>query len=408
MHDRLSGRYVPDDVTSELAAEIDERLDRWQSALGGGSPGVLDRRLAWDGHDRRSIRPLLGRVKLARGEPAPAWAEILRRCMNRAASFAESSREEFSFVDGNAPMPFEEVYLPFVAASQELLETRAGASLAHFSAGARRNMQLGLLARLTSISSAALDLEYAIFREERASLWRLEAAVLGRSPSRQIYEKFVQALLRDGLLDFYQKYPVLGRLAGTAIQLWLDALVEMIARFNKDLPQIEGVFHGGAPAGAIEHLQLWLSDRHHGGRTVMRATFTSGLQIIYKPKCIRLEREFSNLLGWLSKEDLDLPFAPLKVLSMEGYGWVECARHRPCQNEAEARRYYLRAGMLLCLAHAMEATDCHHENLLADGEFPQWVDLETLMQCPTRPQDGSEKPSAPTLANALLAKSVLK
>lgn len=140
----------------------------------------------------------------------------------------------------------------------------------------------------------------------------------------------------------------------------------------------------------------------------MLLTFASGLKVIYKPKCIALEVAFSDWLRWLAQEGLELPFRPLQVLSMERYGWVECIAHAPCQDEDEARRYYLRAGMLLCVAHAMEATDCHHENLIAEGEFPQWVDLETLMQCPTRLEEGQEKLSAPALANDLLANSVLK
>jgi lantibiotic modifying enzyme len=46
----------------------------------------------------------------------------------------------------------------------------------------------------------------------------------------------------------------------------------------------------------------------------------------------------------------------------------------------EAGGYYRRAGKLLCLLHLLGATDCHAGNVIACGERPVPVDLETLLQ----------------------------
>ena len=53
--------------------------------------------------------------------------------------------------------------------------------------------------------------------------------------------------------------------------------------------------------------------------------------------------------------------------------------HASCEEDAEAGRYFRRTGMLLCLLYALQATDCHNENLIACGEHPVLIDAETLM-----------------------------
>ncbi|MGH8002192.1 MAG: type 2 lanthipeptide synthetase LanM family protein, partial [Brasilonema sp.] len=53
--------------------------------------------------------------------------------------------------------------------------------------------------------------------------------------------------------------------------------------------------------------------------------------------------------------------------------------HLPCEDEAAAQRYYQRVGMLLCLLYVLQGNDCHQENLIACGEHPVLVDLETLL-----------------------------
>ena len=56
--------------------------------------------------------------------------------------------------------------------------------------------------------------------------------------------------------------------------------------------------------------------------------------------------------------------------------------------EAEAiQRFYERQGAYLALLYALEATDFHLENLIAAGEYPVWVDLESLFHLRTEGMD---------------------
>ena len=53
-------------------------------------------------------------------------------------------------------------------------------------------------------------------------------------------------------------------------------------------------------------------------------------------------------------------------------------KHEPCLDLEAVARYYWRAGCLLCLLYAISAIDFHAKNLLACGEYPVPIDLETL------------------------------
>ena len=131
--------------------------------------------------------------------------------------------------------------------------------------------------------------------------------------------------------------------------------------------------------GNVVELQPSLSDAHRGGRSVVALTFASGRRLVYKPKDMGTEAAYQRLLAWLNDQGAPLSFKVLKVLDRSTHGWEEFVPHLPCQNPDEGRRYYERAGMLLCLFYVLEVTDCHYENIVASGEYPVLVDAETVM-----------------------------
>ena len=200
----------------------------------------------------------------------------------------------------------------------------------------------------------------------------------GNSPKQQ-YEDFIRTILGKNLLSFFEEYCVLARLAATLTDFWIEATAQLIQRLAIDLESIQITFQKNTELGLVTDVNSSISDPHNHGRSVIALTFTSGLKLIYKPKDLSLEVAYFQLLNWFNQHDSPLPFKPLKVLNRATYGWVEYAQHTPCQTEEEAKRYYQRAGMLLFVLHVLEATDCHNENLIACGEHPVIIDLETLM-----------------------------
>ena len=111
---------------------------------------------------------------------------------------------------------------------------------------------------------------------------------------------------------------------------------------------------------------------------VLLATFASGLKVVYKPRRLAVDVHFQRLLDWLNERGARPRFRMLAVLDRGAYGWMEFVRATGCHSQGEVRRFYERQGGYLAILYALEATDFHYENLIADGEHPVLLDLETL------------------------------
>ena len=155
---------------------------------------------------------------------------------------------------------------------------------------------------------------------------------------------------------------------------------ELLRRVEADRREIAASLGGGRPAGSVLEVQSGRSDPHDGGRTVALVRFVSGLRVVYKPRPVGLEAAFGELVDWWTARagGLDL-FAP-RVVDRGRYGWMELVAHEGCPDGEAAGRYYERAGALIALAELLDATDLHCGNVVAHGEHPVLVDLETLLQ----------------------------
>ncbi len=159
-----------------------------------------------------------------------------------------------------------------------------------------------------------------------------------------------------------------------------DVPAELHRRFDADRRAIEAGFNHGQPVGAILNVGPGLSDPHDGGKTVRIVTFASGLRLVFKPRPVALEAAFHALISWCNA-DLGGPHLRAGVVLDRGdHGWMEWIEAAPCHDEAAVNRYFERAGMLIAIAWILDATDLHFGNVIACGEHPVLVDLETLLQ----------------------------
>ena len=67
----------------------------------------------------------------------------------------------------------------------------------------------------------------------------------------------------------------------------------------------------------------------------------------------------------------------VRCLSRQTYGWEENIENKSCNTKEEIERYYFRLGIHLFLGYALGATDLHGENIVAYGEHPVIIDMET-------------------------------
>ncbi len=381
LEERLSGDFVP--VEGADAALVDERLEAWCQALGRGDWDRLERRLAWDGLDPETVRPALGHVRLREGASLPEWSGLLAEVLRL---FPPERREEaddvwpaeMGFLDAEDALPFEEILAPFVLVARERLAGRTAAFGKLLSAEARTALERSLLRSLSIASGEVLFTEFEAMRAREQSSWDRLFALAQDPEGRSMYRRFVRRSGEGGMARLLRRYPVLARQLGTISQLWVEATAEFLGRLEADTPELQRLF-GDEGLGDVVEVEPSLSDPHRGRRSALALTFASGLKLVYKPKDMGTEAAYHRLLALLNERGAPLPFKVLRVLGRSTHGWVEFAEHLPCRDRDEARRYYERAGMLLCLFYALEGTDCHYENIIASGEYPVLIDTETLM-----------------------------
>ncbi len=383
-----------------------ERIEQWCEVVAQGDWEKFHKRLQWDGLELNTVYSLLS-TPLAPSKPLPTWAETLREIIQTTAKFnlAEISSDTYQFlINPEKPLAFAHLLLPAVLVGRQKLITCLESlsseclPLKLLSQEAYLQLERGLLERLVNLSAKTLQFEFSNFRPQDYNLLNLLsdqfnflAEVLSASPSKKYYLDFVDQQLQDGLLTLLQKYAVLGRLIATTLDFWVEATAEFLQRLQTDTAEIEDSLHlQEIPLGKVTAICGSLSDFHNRGRSVLILTFASGKKLLYKPKNLGLEIIYNQLLDWCNQHDSPLPFKVVKLLDCQGYGWVlDYIEQLPCENEAEAQRFYQRAGMLLCLLYLLGGNDCHYENLIANGEHPVLIDAETLLHPQAQPIEGS-------------------
>jgi class II lanthipeptide synthase len=207
---------------------------------------------------------------------------------------------------------------------------------------------------------------------------RLQGLLPGDTPEARFHHFTERLRQLEHTLALWQEYPVLARQVVNCIRQWVTNSLELLERLCADWPRLRQTFSPEDDPGPLTRLGSEAGDRHRDGRTVIVLEFRSGLRLVYKPRAMALAVHFQKLLSWLNAYSHDLPFRTTQILDCGTYGWMEFITASPCASRQEVERFYQRQGGYLALLYAIEATDFHLENLIAAGEHPVLIDLETL------------------------------
>jgi type 2 lantibiotic biosynthesis protein LanM len=232
---------------------------------------------------------------------------------------------------------------------------------------------------------------------------RLQGLLQGNTPEER-FQSFIQRLRqRDVALSILQEYPVLARQLNICINYWVAFSLEFLQHLCNDWELIRAKFNPNNDPGVLTEVRGGEGDSHRDGRSVVIAKFSSGFQVVYKPRAMSLDVHFQELLNWINERGNHPPFRTLNILDRGTYGWVEFVEAQTCTCEEEIQQFYQRQGGYLAILYALEAVDFHHENLIAAGEHPILLDLEALFH----PRVGGvDLKQADELANSTLGYSV--
>lgn len=214
---------------------------------------------------------------------------------------------------------------------------------------------------------------------------RINQELRGDNPQER-FNSF-KNLLRSKTKQFalMEEYPVLFRQVYECLNTWREVSQRFILHLTNDWATIQDTFDV-VEMLPIRKIHINAGDRHNGGQTVTILTFGSGEKVVYKPRNLSVDIHFQELLLWLN-ENLTVKHKILKICNKESHGWMEFVHHLPCQNKEEVQRFYERIGSMLCLLYVINAVDFHHENIIAHGEYPVLIDLESLFHPETFLED---------------------
>jgi len=363
----LSG--MPGQTDSALARR---RLERWRHQPPFSSDGFLARRLASEGLDEEAFFRLLGETpeSLAARAPTPSWLLVLEEAFSHAApreAVPDAAWGRSDFLPAMAPL--------LAWACDRLRRGAAELAAEHpgapFDPEAAPGLFLPLLPfPVNVLIGRTLSVELHIARQE--------GRLTGETPEER-FRGFVASLGQpEACLDLLRRYPVLAQQVTLCFLQWCDFALEILRRLTADWPGLGARFRPEPDPGLLAEIGGGAGDRHRDGRCVVVLRFDSGLRLVYKPKPLAVDVHVQELLAWANARGLEPPLRTLWVLDRGAYGWQEFAAPAECADPAEVARFYRQTGSLLTLLYAFEATDVHLDNLIAAGEHPVLVDLESL------------------------------
>jgi type 2 lantibiotic biosynthesis protein LanM len=349
-------------------ADADAVLQTWRQAFAPADDRAFERRLGWEGLDLDAARRVAAGGVPAAEDRLPSWTVWLDRIAAEAPAveaewqagrLAEASRSRWR----DEP-PFVELWIPPLRAARAALGSVVPRSVQN---------------RLTP--DARWALERQLVRE--VALWGELSAfeTFAADPVPQgRYRAFVARQLGSGLADLFGRFPVLARQVACLLDGWVGATQELLERLDADAGTLAEMLGDGQATGPVVRIDPALSDPHDGRRRVVALEFESGLEVVYKPRDIRIEAAFAGLLGWAAEAGLEPPLPAPRVLCRDGYGWVQRMRPGDQSTADGVDRYFRRAGALLCVAHVLRGHDLHMENVIATTAGPVLVDVEVLLQ----------------------------
>ncbi|MCB8948345.1 MAG: type 2 lantipeptide synthetase LanM [Ardenticatenaceae bacterium] len=407
LHERLNGKFDRSQA-SLLSKANTKRLDTWSKLVAQNSSELLQKRWQWDKLNEQEVFTIMENPQWKNELPLPSWSKVLSRAVEMAQHLKlDGLKNKCDFLIPAAPFPFEELLLPFILVAKEELSKQQHHENLQISLKVEKKLLLHLLQQLANLSEQTFYLEFSIFRAQNRYQPNLKSANAGQNNT--LYQLFLNKLFSGGFVAFFEEYAVLARLLSITVLQWVQWLSELSNRLDQDWPEITCFFDLPGTEPCIIDIQSGLSDPHHDGRTVAIITLEGESKLVYKPKDLGFEKGLSNLSDWLTQQGIPYPTKSLKILNYEEYGWVEYVETAECEDEAALCRYFERIGSLLCLVYLLEGTDCHGENLMAVGEYPVLIDVETFLHPRLMPASSNELSNgAQNLAYQQYMSSVLR
>ena len=393
---------------TDLAAR---RLAAWCRSCASGDWSLFGRRLDRDGWTIGQALSRFATVRRKASASKPAWIDDAIWIEAALQSPTKNTKTIAAF-EQTEPCAFEHLFTPVVEQAEALLWSDINARVFdNLNESARACLRLSLLKELSSLSTPAIYERFVLAR--KASGTPPAAAKPQQEAGTSRYDQFVVEMEAGGFRRLFEDKPVLLRLIASVTRQWIDTSREFVLRLDADLATIRrATLHVGADS-RVAKIEGDLSDPHNSGHSVQIVSFEDGSRIVYKPKDLRLDVAWYALVERLNRAEPPLELKAVRTISRDGYGWTEFIDHAGCADQEGCQRFFRRAGAWLALFHCFAANDMHQENMIAAGDHPVPIDLETILQAPAEehkaqdPEAQAFDAAMETVANSVMMVGLL-
>jgi type 2 lantibiotic biosynthesis protein LanM len=381
-----------------------QRLAAWCRSSASGDRSLFARRLDRDGLAMDRVLTRLAAVRRKASVSPPGWIEDAI-WIEAALRSPSKNVEPTAGHHQTEPYAFEHLFMPVVEQAEALLWSGVDArAYDRLNESARACLRNALLKELSGLATPAI---YECFAKTR----KAGETPPGTGTSR--YDQFVAAMKAGDFRRLFEDRPVLLRLIATITRQWIDTSREFVLRLDADLVAICRDLLPSSTESRVAKIEGELADPHNGGHSVQIVSFENGGRVVYKPKDLRLDAAWYALIERLNEAGPSSDLKAVRTITRGGYGWTEFIEHAGCVDQDGCKRYFRRAGAWLALLHCFAATDMHQENLIAAGEHPVPIDLETIFQA-TAEENKDQDPEAlaydaaqETVANSVMMVGLL-
>ena len=393
---------------ADLAAR---RLAAWCRSCASGDWSLFDRRLARDGLTIDQALSRFATIRRKASAAPPAWIDDAIWIEAALQSKAKNAEPDAAS-DNTEPCAFEHLFTPVVRRAEVLLWSDIDArALNNLNESARACLRRSLLRDLSTLAAPAIYERFA--KARKASGTPPDAAKPPHAPGTSLYDQFVAEMKAGGFRSLFDDKPVLLRLMALVTRQWIDTSREFVLRLDADREAIGRTILTSSAGSRVAKIESDISDPHNGGHSVQIIGFEDGSRIVYKPKDLRLDAAWHALVERLNQTAPPVELKAVLAIARDGYGWTEFIDHTGCVDQEGCKRFFRRAGAWLALFHCFAASDMHQENMIAAGDHPVPIDLETILQAPAEehktqdPEGQAFDAAVETVANSVMMVGLL-
>lgn len=327
--------------------------------------------------------------------PCGTWFTFLKEIFNN--EIEELDHKERTFIE-KSHIPFKPFLTPFLKKAKSVVSSNWKC---RYNKVIEKEHFIQILYKVVCENIIKISLKTLIYELNKK---RLKKELIGET-SEERYSYFVHSVIGtdEKILSFLLEYPVLGRLISESVYNITTDYLSILNKLCTDSTEIENKM--GIQVDKVKEINS-LGDLHKKGKSVLKITFQTG-SIIYKPRSLQIDEHFQLLINWFNNKKICKNLKQIKILNKNEYGWMEFIQYKECNSIEEVRNFYIRQGEYLAILYLLNATDFHYENIVASGEFPYLVDLESLFHNDAN-QFKKFKTSSTNKANKKIAFSVVR